>query len=188
MTRDWWVTAMLLVVLSTSVGVVAADALTPDECEQVIRMIQIDTAQLNALNDRYVRSTEPFGLLHEMRRIADTRQDFMRTLGRTDPRAMVSLALSSDEREAFPASVRAMLEEPVVMEGALGVSVEDDFQHGTSRMRYGLTVNGSRYVLHLPEVERELVSGSTVRIEGVRVGADVYVVHEPGLMLGAAHE
>jgi len=85
------------------------------------------------------------------------------------PDLVLQYQISKDIREKLPASVQANIEEEVDLTGSLEVLHEDDFKNQKSREYYFLNLNNKRYSLHTSDSFTPPLSGSKVRVTGVKL-------------------
>ena len=104
----------------------------------------------------------------ELVRLAAEREKALAALVESEPGAVLRLALPRDVRASLPPSVRAQVEEEVEMEGVVEVLHED--RASGSRYLYFLEAAGERYSLHFAREAPALVTGTRVRVKGVRIG------------------
>ncbi len=128
------------------------------------------TRTLSALAAQYQASPRArrAALLATMRDVAATRQQMLAALIEDDPGEVLRVALPAPVRASLPAEIKALVEELVEREGILEVLVEDsDWGH---RYHHFLRTAGQRLSLHFAGEAPELLTGSRVRVRGVRVG------------------
>lgn len=107
--------------------------------------------------------------LHRLQATAAQRAAAITTLIGADPAAVLAAAIPDDTREAFPPTIRGLIEQHVKVRGQVDASIEDG--PGYSRMHYGLLVEGRRVSLHFADEPRGgLQSGTVVQVEGVQMG------------------
>ncbi len=143
-------------------------------------------AQVKALNGPFKGQRKAGGpltaadndVINEMKQHARDRSKAMEGLIASDPGLALQIALTPEERDQFPEPVRAELETEVNMEGELEVLVEDNFEEGTAKTHHAITVGNERYSLHFVEQPPELMSGSKVKVKGLRAGKRVAVPHQ----------
>ena len=138
----------------------AESSLSPDEL----------THTLVALNARLQTAppAERARLLPELLLLAAERERTLTALVETDPGAVLSVALPQDVRASLPPAVRALVEEEVELEGVVEVLHED--RASGSRYLYFLEAAGERYSLHFAHKAPALVTGTRVRVKGIRIG------------------
>lgn len=129
------------------------------------------TQRLLALNAQYhvTSPADQARLLGNLLTVAATRQQTLAGLIESDPGAVLRLAVPAGLRAALPPAVQAYVEEETALEGVLLV-LHEDWPTG-GRYRYFLDSIGGRYSLYFaahPPVH--LLTGSRVRVRGVRVG------------------
>ena len=108
-------------------------------------------------------------LLAEMITIARDRFDTLAAIIDDDPGEVLRVALPSGTRAAFPAEARAWLEEDATEEGELEVLHVDNPAPGTDRYLYFVNTASGRFSLHFAAAAPTLLTGSKVRVHGVRV-------------------
>jgi len=152
----------LALALAAAIGASAAaeSSRSPDELTQA----------LVALNARFqaAAAAERGRLLPELLRLAAEREKALAFIVEREPGAVLRLALPRDVRASLPSSVRAQVEEEVELEGEVEVLHED--RASGSRYLYFLEAAGERYSLHFAREAPALVTGTRVRVKGVRIG------------------
>jgi hypothetical protein len=108
------------------------------------------------------------GLLGELQSVATGRRERLAALIETNPAAAFRFAIPAGIRAGLPPVVQADVEEEVEIEGTLTVLHED--RDGGSRYLYCLDSGGRRYSLHFAADQPALLTGSRVRVKGLRVG------------------
>lgn len=103
-----------------------------------------------------------------LRAVAAQRRAILQQLVASDPGEVLRVALTPARRAALPADVRDLVEEHVTLEGTLEVYAED-YPRGHRIVRYLQTAR-DRLSLHFAGEAPGLLSGSRVRVRGVRVG------------------
>jgi hypothetical protein len=99
-----------------------------------------------------------------------TRRQALLSLLESDPAAVLEAALPAAVRRSFPAGLQMHLEDAVTLEGTLEVVIADNFETLVSRMSYLLTIDrGERVALHFAGAGPDLLSGSRVRVRGIRL-------------------
>lgn len=129
------------------------------------------TQTLLALQARY-QSAAPADreqLEAELLSAAATRQRVLGGLVETNPAAVLRVALPAGVRSAFPPAVQVYIEEEVEIEGTLLVLHED--RDRGSRYLYFLEAGGQRFSLHFAADQPALLTGSRVRVKGLRLGS-----------------
>ncbi len=129
------------------------------------------TQTLLALQARYQSAApaERGQIEAELLSVAATRQRVLSGLVEMNPAAVLRVALPAALRSAFPPAVQAYVEEEVDIEGTLFVLHED--RDRGSRYLYFLDAGGQRFSLHFAADQPALLTGSRVRVKGLRVGA-----------------
>ncbi len=154
---------ILLIAAGTSLAQPAASP-GPNASAQTL------TQTLLAVQARY-QSADPAEraqLEGELVAVAATRQQVLTGLVEADPAAVLRVAVPAGLRTAFPPTVQAYVEEQVQVEGVLEVLHED--RNTGSRYLYFLDAGGQRFSLHFAADQPALLSGTRVRVKGVRVG------------------
>jgi hypothetical protein len=112
-------------------------------------------------------------LLAEVMAIARERLAVLATIVDDDPGEVLRVALPPDMRAAFPGEARAWLEEDADEEGELEVLHVDNPAPGTDRYLYFLNTAKSRFSLHFAADPPSLLTGSKVRVHGVKVDSAI---------------
>ncbi len=128
------------------------------------------TQTLLALQARYqsADAAERAQLEGELLAVAATRQQVLTGLVEADPAAVLRVAVPAGLRASMPAEVQVYIEEEVSVEGVLEILHED--RYSGSRYLYFLEAGGQRFSLHFAADQPALLSGTRVRVKGVRVG------------------
>ena len=147
--------------------------------QQLIQKIQALSDQTRELNKKH-KDTLSSSSLDELKNVSQERLDAMEELIQTDPQAAIRLAMPEAERAQFPKEVQAELEEYVTLEGPIEVMIADNFAEGTSTTHTSLVTKQGRYDLHFTDPSIQLISGTKVRIKGVRARKHIAVSTEKG--------
>ncbi len=108
-------------------------------------------------------------MLDNLREVLASRQQMLAELIESDPGEVLRVALPASISQYLPSGVRDKVEQQVEIEGELEVTYED-WEDG-SRLHYSLDVAGERLSLHFAgDPPINLLTGSRVRVKGVRVG------------------
>ena len=128
------------------------------------------TQTLLALQARYQSAApaEREQMEAELLSVAASRQRVLGGLVEKNPAAVLRVALPAGLRSAFPPAVQVHIEEEMEIEGTLLVLHED--RDGGSRYLYFLEAGGERFSLHFAADQPALLTGSRVRVKGLRVG------------------
>src|SRR4030095_12294617 len=129
------------------------------------------TIQLAALNSRYQlgNKAERNSLLPELNRIAATRREMLASLIESDPAEVLRVAVPEDIRASMPAQLQSYVEQQVILEGELEVVYQED--ETESQLLYSLNYGKERLSLHfVTRPNRDLLTGTRVRVKGVRLG------------------
>jgi hypothetical protein len=121
-------------------------------------LITLDSRRSAAATAERPRLTE------ELRRVAVERRRLLASLIETRPEEVLRVALPVSLRESLPDDVRPLIEEWVELEGVLTLLVEDP-----GHRLYWLDVAGAKISLHFAADLPELLTGTRVRVHGVRV-------------------
>ena len=166
---DLWVlrsAACALALALASGAAVALDAASPSSPVDLTRTLVDLNGQYHAAS-----ATARPEILRELLRVAAERQKALAALMQTDPGAVLRAALPAGLRASFPPEVRPYVEEEVELEGVVEVLHED--RDAGSRYLYFLETGGQRYTLHFASDAPALLTGTRLRVKGVRVGLDV---------------
>lgn len=109
----------------------------------------------------------------ELHAVAEDRARLVIALMRDDPAALFRVNLPPGLRESLPESVRALVEQPVALEGEMEILVED--YEKTARTRRYLHAGGRRFELHVAGVAADLQTGDVVGVSGTALGDDLAV-------------
>lgn len=110
--------------------------------------------------------------LRNLLNVAADRQKQLLKLVETDPAAVLRVAVPSPVRASLPPQVQAYVEQDVKTDGELQVLHED--WANSSRFSYFLkTSAGERLSLHFAKDAPRLLTGSRVRVSGVRLNGKV---------------
>ncbi len=149
-----------------------------EEHTQVVKAASVELKEFlvryNAATDDAMKTA----LLEEMKGLAQRREGALEALMHTRPQDALELVFSPAERTEFPEVLHPDLEEPIALEGILEVLIEDRFEEGVSLTHYTLVVEEQRYTLHFVGESPALISGSIIRVRGVRAGSSIAVPGE----------
>jgi uncharacterized repeat protein (TIGR01451 family) len=143
----------------------AADQLVLPSAEEATR-------NLVALNAEYQLAgpAERGRLLQSLLDVAATRQQLLAALIDDEPQVVLRVAMPSDVRAGLSPEVQAFVEEDTEAEGEVEVLVED--RDTGSVTHYALKAqDGTRLSLHFAADPPKLLTGSRVRVRGVRVAS-----------------
>ena len=112
-------------------------------------------------------STEQARLLSNLLTVASARQQLLTELIEDNPAEVLRVAVPAHLRASLPPAVRDYVEEEVEIKGVLEVLHED--RYPVSRYLYFLEVAGRRFPLHFAADPPTLLTGTRVRVTGVRV-------------------
>jgi hypothetical protein len=130
------------------------------------------TNALVALNEQYQSAPKEAKaqLLIEMQMLAAKRQQLLLSLMETDPGQVLRYAIPAKMRATFPSQVQGAIEQGQQAGGVLQVLMED--RKDGARLHYGLETAVGHLSLHFTNhAPTHLLSGSQVRVKGVRVGS-----------------
>lgn len=127
------------------------------------------TKTLVSLTTQYQQAapTKQPQLLKNLSNVATARQQFLAALIESDPGEVLRVAVPAALRSSLPPEVQAYVEEEVTVEGLLEV-LHEDGERG-SRYLHFLQIHGQRLSLHFAGDAPSLLTGSRVRVSGVRV-------------------
>ncbi|HSF34367.1 MAG TPA: NEW3 domain-containing protein [Candidatus Tectomicrobia bacterium] len=127
------------------------------------------THTLVNLNAQYHQEgpAEQTKLLNDLRSVAAPRQRLFSRLIEDNPAEVLRLALPAAIRASLPPAVKPYIEEEEVLTGELEV-LHEDYENG-GRYVYFLQATGKRYSLHFAAEPPSLLSGSPVRVTGIRI-------------------
>ncbi len=109
--------------------------------------------------------------LPTLRNAAAARRQHLLGLMDSDPATVLRVAIPASIRAGLPASIQADVEAEVTLDGVLQVFHEDYAQ--TSRYRHFLQTTTERLSLHFAKDAPKLLTGTRVRVRGVRLGQDL---------------
>jgi hypothetical protein len=109
--------------------------------------------------------------LPALRNAATARRQHLLGLMDSDPATVLRVAIPASIRAGLPASIQADVEAEVTLDGVLQVFHEDYAQ--TSRYRHFLQTTTERLSLHFAKEAPKLLTGTRVRVQGVRLGQDL---------------
>jgi hypothetical protein len=129
------------------------------------------TVSLGGLLSQYQKASA-FKKEHLLSQLADVtaqRKQILLSLMEDNPGEFFRLALPEHVRADMPEPVRTMLEQRLSMEGELEV-IDEDYDDGTSRLRYFLQTPDKRFSLHFKNAPKNLLSSTLVSIDGLLIG------------------
>ena len=106
--------------------------------------------------------------LQTLRNAATARRQRLLGLIESDPAAVLRVAIPASVRASLPAAIQPDVEEEVALDGELQVFHEDYAK--SSRYRHFLQTVTERLSLHFAGETPKLLSGTRVRVRGVRLG------------------
>jgi hypothetical protein len=106
--------------------------------------------------------------LQTLRNAATARRQRLLGLMESDPAAVLRVAIPAAVRAGLPAAIQPDVEEVVTLDGELEVFHEDYAQ--SSRYRHFLQTATERLSLHFAKEAPNLLTGTRVRVRGVRLG------------------
>lgn len=109
--------------------------------------------------------------LQTLRNAATARKQHLLGLMESNPEAVLRVAIPAAVRAGFPAAIQADVEEEVALDGELQVFHEDYAK--SSRYRHFLQTATERLALHFAKEAPTLLTGTRVRVRGVRLGQDL---------------
>lgn len=121
---------------------------------------------LSAATDRAQR-------LSELLSVAGSRRDTLAAMMESDPAEVLRVALPAEIRAGFPAQAVPLLEQDTEEDGTLEVLHFDHVDHAADHYEYFLQTAKERLTLHFAGRAPQHVSGTHVRVRGVKVGTAV---------------
>jgi hypothetical protein len=109
--------------------------------------------------------------LPALRNAATARRQHLLGLMDSDPATVLRVAIPASIRAGLPASIQSDVEAEVTLDGVLQVFHEDYAK--TSRYRHFLQTTTERLSLHFAKEAPKLLTGTRVRVRGVRLGQDL---------------
>ena len=109
--------------------------------------------------------------LQTLRNAAAARKQRLLGLMESDPGAVLRVAIPAAVRAGFPAAIHADVEEEVALDGELQVFHEDYAK--SSRYRHFLQTATERLAMHFAKEAPTFLTGTRVRVRGVRLGQDL---------------
>jgi hypothetical protein len=129
------------------------------------------TVSLGFLLSQYQKASA-FKKEHLLSQLADVtaqRKQILLSLMEDNPGEFFRLALPEHVRADMPEPVRTMLEQRLYIKGELEV-IDEDYDDGTSRLRYFLQTPDKRFSLHFKNAPKNLLSSTLVSIDGLLIG------------------
>ena len=109
--------------------------------------------------------------LPTLRNAAAARRQHLLGLMESDPATVLRVAIPATIRAGLPAPIQSDVEAEVTLDGILQVFHEDYAQ--SSRYRHFLQTSTERLSLHFAKEAPKLLTGTRVRVRGVRLGQDL---------------
>jgi hypothetical protein len=109
--------------------------------------------------------------LQTLRNAATVRRQHLLGLMESDPAAVLRVAIPAAVRAGLPAAIQPDVEQEVMLDGELQVFHEDYAK--SSRYRHFLQTTTERLSLHFAKEAPKLLTGTRVRVRGVRLGQDL---------------
>lgn len=163
----------VIVTLVVSSCAAAAEQNIPKSARQAGEQMTMSLVQLNVAYRKASDAQRP-QVLGQMKKLASRRSQLLHSLLDETPSEVVRLAIPDAVSAGFPAPLQSLIEQPVEAEGTLQVAYEDGFAR--ARLHYFLNTVSERLEVHFAIAPSTgVVTGSTVRIHGVRLGRDVAV-------------
>jgi len=145
------------------------------------------TTALLQMNSTYLQTpaAQRLQLLTQFKTIAAQRQQLLNSLIQTNPADVIRIAIPNNVRSTMPGAVQSYVEQTVQAQGVLEVLVEDS--SAGSKMHYGLTTAAGKLSLHFADqAATNLLTGSVVRAQGVRVNNDLALTSSPNSIGGTS--
>jgi hypothetical protein len=164
--RDYWLSLFsYLAVLSFIVFV-----LSPLSAQQPASADDLNASVLQQLHGWQNANGGPkTAALRGLESAVKQRQAKLAALMQTNPGLVMQAALPDNLREAFPDSMKPLVEQRVRLAGKMDVLVEDG--HTYSRIHYGLKMAGKRLTLHFADkAPADILTDTDVQVEGVQLG------------------
>ncbi len=127
-----------------------------------------DPSSPESLTQSLVGLAAQGGPLQNIVNVAAARQQRLLGLMETDPAAVLRVAIPRAVRAGMPAGVQPYVEEEVALDGEMEVLHEDYAQR--SRYVHFLLTSTERLSLHFAGAAPQLLTGTRVRVRGVRLG------------------
>ena len=128
-------------------------------------------ASAESLTQNLVSLAHQQAPLQTLRNAATARRQHLLSLMESDPAAVLRVAIPARVRAGLPAAIQADVEEEVTLDGELQVFYEDYAK--SSRYRHFLQTATERLSLHFAKEAPNLLTGTRVRVRGVRLGQDL---------------
>ena len=123
--------------------------------------------------------------LTQFRAMAAQRQQLLSSLIQTNPADVLRVAIPSDIRSTMPAMVQSYVEQTVQTQGVLEVLIEDS--NSGAKVHYGLKTTSAKLSLHFTDTPpTNLLTGSIVRVKGVRVNNNLALSSSPNNTSGTS--
>lgn len=154
------------VMVPQELGLAQGRAISAEERETEAAALTHALLQLN-LKHQLASPSERARLHDELLTLARRRHQDLAALIEKNPKAVLRLAIPADSRAKLPPAVQALVEQEVTEEGELEVLHED--RDPGSRYLYFLKTGADRFSLHFAAHPPTLLTGTRVRVTGVRV-------------------
>jgi hypothetical protein len=158
-----------------------ADTLDPHAvwlAEELSEVEELTTILISMLDDyaEALTSDDRSRILLDMQQVALARAGILEGLMHYRPQRVVRSAITPEQRDRFPETLRMSLEELVTLDGVLEILEEDDFFTGGPRTQYHLISGRERYELHFIGEAPSWPTGAPLRVQGLRSGQHVVVL------------
>jgi hypothetical protein len=160
----------LFVMVPQELGLAQDRAISAEERETEAAALTHALLQLN-LKHQLASPSERARLHDELLTLARNRHQDLAALIEKNPKAVLRLAIPADSRATLPPEVQALVEQEVTEEGELEVLHED--RDPGSRYLYFLKTGAERFSLHFAAHPPTHLTGTRVRVTGVRVNHDL---------------
>ena len=115
--------------------------------------------------------------------IIEKRKSMLLEMLNDRPDVAMKLLLPQEVLSGFPPEIKELLEAPFEGGGALEVLIFTDFKMRVSKTLYNLKDGDSRYELHFVKDPTSLLTGSIIRVRGIKI--DSHLLMESGQVLAA---
>lgn len=138
------------------------------------------TASLLENSNRYENATPENRdlILEELISIAEERKQILESMIENNTAAVFENSLSKDKRDNLPNDVKPLVEEQVLLEGKLDHLHSDDFANNISKHYYFMTISEDQVSLHFEGTPPDILSGSIVKVQGIKIGLHVAVPNQ----------
>jgi len=147
----------------------APDALTLSVQSLTSRLLKPDDPLVAADGKLAISHVAPSVRIDSKKQTALERKKLMLELAKKNPRAFIANSIRAADRATLPIEVRPYVETQVTTQGTVIVLHIDDFENpDNSRFEYTFKV-GSQSLEFYPTTELHMISGTTLKVTGVKL-------------------